>query len=175
MPDRCALGATSLLTMSFLKIDCNTDMPKISYMTALDYYLITCYSFVLFSILEFALVHQEEFKMRIEQRLNDSKQKLKNKYLVYKNKSERRIERDKNLKKCFGSLLPQALQSTNYNEAESKTKRVDHGKFKSLYDSHSFRQRISRIDQLSKFFFPMLFITFNLTYFLYFYIKRNID
>jgi len=43
--------------MTFLGIDNRHDLPRVSYSTALDYYVGTCFAFVLASILQFAAVH----------------------------------------------------------------------------------------------------------------------
>ena len=48
---------TTVLTMAFLGIDNRRDLPKVSYSTALDYYVGTCFAFVLATILQFAGVH----------------------------------------------------------------------------------------------------------------------
>lgn len=50
-------GVTSILTMTFLFLDSRADLPRVHYPTALDVYLILCYSFVLGTILEFSIVH----------------------------------------------------------------------------------------------------------------------
>ena len=47
----------TVLTMAFLGIDNRRDLPKVSYSTALDYYVGICFAFVLASILQFAGVH----------------------------------------------------------------------------------------------------------------------
>ena len=43
--------------MAFLGIDNRTNLPKVSYSTALDWYLGTCFGFVLATILQFSGVH----------------------------------------------------------------------------------------------------------------------
>jgi len=43
--------------MAFLGIDNRRDLPKVSYSTALDYYVGMCFAFVLASIIQFAGVH----------------------------------------------------------------------------------------------------------------------
>jgi hypothetical protein len=43
--------------MAFIGIDNRRDLPKVSYSTALDYYVVACFGFVLLSILQFAGVH----------------------------------------------------------------------------------------------------------------------
>ncbi|XP_064637702.1 gamma-aminobutyric acid receptor alpha-like isoform X2 [Lineus longissimus] len=55
--DRIALGITTVLTMAFLGIDNRTNLPKVSYSTAIDWYLATCFAFVLATIIQFAGVH----------------------------------------------------------------------------------------------------------------------
>ena len=46
-----------MLTMAFVGIDNRRDLPKVSYSTALDYFVAVCFAFVLASILQFASVH----------------------------------------------------------------------------------------------------------------------
>lgn len=43
--------------MAFLGIDNRRDLPKVSYSTALDFYVGTCFAFVLVTIIQFAGVH----------------------------------------------------------------------------------------------------------------------
>src|SRR6218665_3249859 len=50
-------GVTTVLTMAFLGIDNRGDLPKVSYSTALDYFVGVCFGFVLATILQFAGVH----------------------------------------------------------------------------------------------------------------------
>lgn len=46
-----------MLTLEFLNVDNRKDLPQVSYSTALDRYVGTCYSFVIVSIIQFAGVH----------------------------------------------------------------------------------------------------------------------
>lgn len=50
-------GITNVLTMAFLGIDNRRDLPKVSYSTALDYFVCTCNGFILATIIQFAGVH----------------------------------------------------------------------------------------------------------------------
>ncbi len=43
--------------MAFLGIDNRRDLPKVSYSTALDYFVGMCFAFVLATIIQFASVH----------------------------------------------------------------------------------------------------------------------
>ncbi|KAK2155330.1 hypothetical protein LSH36_242g00015 [Paralvinella palmiformis] len=55
--DRISLGITTVLTMCFMTIDNRRDIPKVSYSTALDYFVATCFTFVMATIIQFAGVH----------------------------------------------------------------------------------------------------------------------
>ena len=50
-------GVTVVLTMCFMNIDNKRDVPKVSYSTALDYYVGGSFTFVLATIIQFAGVH----------------------------------------------------------------------------------------------------------------------
>ena len=50
-------GVTTVLTMAFLSIDNRVDLPKVSYSTAIDYFVAVCFIFVVATILQFAGVH----------------------------------------------------------------------------------------------------------------------
>ncbi|XP_067118249.1 gamma-aminobutyric acid receptor alpha-like isoform X1 [Centruroides vittatus] len=55
--DRIALGITTVLTMTFLGLESRNDLPKVSYCTALDYYVAISFAFIFSTIVEFAAVH----------------------------------------------------------------------------------------------------------------------
>ena len=46
-----------MLTMAFLGIDNRRDLPKVSYSTALEYFVGISFAFVLAAIIQFAAVH----------------------------------------------------------------------------------------------------------------------
>nr|XP_027217864.1 gamma-aminobutyric acid receptor alpha-like [Penaeus vannamei] len=55
--DRISLGITTVLTMTFLGLEARTDLPKVSYSTALDLFVWLSYGFIFATIIEFAFVH----------------------------------------------------------------------------------------------------------------------
>ncbi|XP_028968330.1 gamma-aminobutyric acid receptor alpha-like [Galendromus occidentalis] len=55
--DRVGLGMTTVLTLSTFGLDTRTDLPKVPYPTALDWFVIMCFTYVICSLLEFAGVH----------------------------------------------------------------------------------------------------------------------
>ncbi|XP_066154466.1 gamma-aminobutyric acid receptor alpha-like [Euwallacea fornicatus] len=55
--DRVSLGITTVLTMTFLGLEARKDLPKVSYPTALDYFVFLSFSFIFATIIQFAIVH----------------------------------------------------------------------------------------------------------------------
>ena len=50
-------GITAVLTLSTISIDSRTSLPKVSYATAMDWFLLASFAFVIATLLEFAGVH----------------------------------------------------------------------------------------------------------------------
>ncbi|XP_034483167.1 gamma-aminobutyric acid receptor alpha-like [Drosophila innubila] len=55
--DRVSLGITTVLTMTFLGLEARTDLPKVPYPTALDFFVFLSFGFIFATILQFAVVH----------------------------------------------------------------------------------------------------------------------
>lgn len=55
-PARVTLGITTVLTMTTLMSTTNQQMPKVSYVKAVDIYLVVCYIMVFAALLEYAAV-----------------------------------------------------------------------------------------------------------------------
>ncbi|CAG9768529.1 unnamed protein product [Ceutorhynchus assimilis] len=55
--DRIGLGITTVLTLSTISLDSRTDLPKVRYATALDWFLLMSFLYCIATLLEFAGVH----------------------------------------------------------------------------------------------------------------------
>lgn len=55
--DRVGLGITTVLTLSTISLDSRTDLPKVGYATALDWFLLMSFFYCIATLLEFAGVH----------------------------------------------------------------------------------------------------------------------
>ena len=189
--------------MSILKMDCYSEMPKISYLTALDFYIITCYGFVLFSILEFAVVHQDKFDYdEFVIKVLENKTNFVNSET--ENKSKKKLTSKKQrYRRYFGFLARNKLETVefqnenNFNVSEKVAHRLMRRSTSALFLENrkpvhltslnavkmkSFNLialyensiKINKIDQISKILFPILFTLFNLTYFVFHLNKRSI-
>ncbi len=50
-------GITTVLTLSTIALDSRTDLPKVHYATALDWFIICSFAYCIATLLEFAGVH----------------------------------------------------------------------------------------------------------------------
>ena len=50
--DRISLGITTCLTMTFLGLEVRTDLPQVSYPTAIDYYVFFSFMFIFFAVVQ---------------------------------------------------------------------------------------------------------------------------
>ena len=50
-------GITTVLTLSTLALDSRTDLPKVHYATALDWFIFTTFGYCMASLIQFAAVH----------------------------------------------------------------------------------------------------------------------
>ena len=60
------LGITTVLTLSTIALESRTDLPKVHYATALDWFIICSFGYCIATLLEFAGVHyftKVSFKM----------------------------------------------------------------------------------------------------------------
>lgn len=70
---RVALGVTTVLTMTTLITNTNSELPKISHLTALDVYLFFCFILVFLSLIEYATVGYYDMVLHQQQIGKDKK------------------------------------------------------------------------------------------------------
>ncbi|NWS06022.1 GBRA4 protein, partial [Oenanthe oenanthe] len=57
VPARTVAGITTVLTMTTLSISARHSLPKVSYATAMDWFIAVCFAFVFSALIEFAAVN----------------------------------------------------------------------------------------------------------------------
>ncbi|XP_037077195.1 gamma-aminobutyric acid receptor subunit alpha-6-like [Pollicipes pollicipes] len=83
VPGRVNLGVTTVLTMTTLGFGSRSNWPRVSYATALDWWVIMCFAFVFASMVEFATINF------IEKRLKDKKNSLEELKRLYTERHKR--------------------------------------------------------------------------------------
>ncbi|KAI8495438.1 Glycine receptor subunit alpha-3 [Branchiostoma belcheri] len=149
-PARVALGITTVLTMTTQSSGSRAQLPKVSYVKAIDIWMAVCLLFVFAALLEFAAVNfvsrQDKELLRIRRR------KQKNK------KSQDHDEKDgRTFNFAAYGMGPQLNKDgvkkpgDGQNAAQEKirTKYID---------------RAKKIDTVSRAAFPMAFLAFNVLY-----------
>lgn len=53
--DRVSLGITTVLTMTFLGLEARTDLPKVPYPTALDFFVFLSFAFIFATIIQVSI------------------------------------------------------------------------------------------------------------------------
>ncbi|XP_064609781.1 gamma-aminobutyric acid receptor alpha-like [Liolophura sinensis] len=184
--DRITLGVTTVLTMTFLGLDNRTDLPKVSYSTALDLYLAVCYLFVLAAILQFAAVHYFTKRGSGEiypwMHVSDSDEDTSE----FDTSEEGITPAEPNcrtpLKSMNGATYPPRSRPNNchsrpvgqdhFDRRDSKYKKIWGSIMGSLRRKTRVKRRkrevtlnsVSKIDRGSRYLFPLGFIIFNIIY-----------
>ncbi|XP_035431648.2 gamma-aminobutyric acid receptor subunit beta-like isoform X1 [Spodoptera frugiperda] len=95
---RVALGITTVLTMTTISTGVRSSLPRISYVKAIDIYLVMCFVFVFAALLEYAAVNYTYWGARARKRA-----KLKNRDQLSTSAS---VEKEL---KCSGSRSPEEI------------------------------------------------------------------
>ncbi|XP_071951834.1 gamma-aminobutyric acid receptor subunit beta-3-like isoform X2 [Antedon mediterranea] len=155
VPARIALGITTVLTMTTLMSGVNNSLPKLSYIKAIDYYLVFCYLCVFAALLEFAMVSYGSTpppKKPDESKPPPPKQDTNN-----VNRRQSGIHNSGFIGDGSG---PNTKQPKSVEAGETAKE-----------ESFNFRN----IDNYSRFFFPITFIVFLFIYWIYYLTKTAVD
>jgi len=100
---RVALGITTVLTMTTISTGVRSSLPRISYVKAIDIYLVMCFVFVFAALLEYAAVNYTYWGAR-------AKKKKKEKKLRDKEEREKQLATSQSLDTdCIDPLNPEEI------------------------------------------------------------------
>ncbi|XP_060566241.1 glycine receptor subunit alpha-2-like [Ruditapes philippinarum] len=138
-PARISLGLLTVLTMTTQSASARSNLPRVSYIKAIDVYMAACITFVFLSLIEFAYVN---VLVRVETRRNPSDGKA-------------------NGKSSHGKIH----QTTHDNYTLDRHIFL-FTCFKVQHLSYIGRARL--VDKVSRVIFPVVFLFFNITYWVYY-------
>ncbi|KAL4230703.1 Glycine receptor subunit alpha-3 [Mactra antiquata] len=142
-PARISLGLLTVLTMTTQSSGALANLPKVSYVKAIDVYMATCLAFVFLGLVEFAYVN---VLTRVEIRRQGT------------NNSERIQDIEDLMRRKF--YRPKHDQKTNTTDKQRPIYWCGQ-----ILDISPAR----RIDKISRIAFPFIFLVFNVIYWIYYY------
>ncbi|XP_069675620.1 glycine receptor subunit alpha-3-like [Periplaneta americana] len=150
VPGRTTLGVTTLLAVSSQSSGIQSGLPQVSYVKAIDVWMGTCTAFVFCALLEFTFVN---YMWRKQPAAKASREKNSPEAVNGKAVTRSAEEADTavavTMKKCLPVDEPHAACQGRETLPENKV-------------------RARRIDELSRFCFPLAFAVFNLFYWSYY-------
>ncbi|XP_048398930.1 glycine receptor subunit alphaZ1 isoform X2 [Stegostoma tigrinum] len=166
-PARVGLGITTVLTMTTQSSGSRASLPKVSYVKAIDIWMAVCLLFVFSALLEYAAVnfvsrqHKELLRFRRRRRLHKEDEVVEGRFSFT----------------AYG-MGPACLQAKdgvaikgNNNTAKSSSPPA-----KSSDETRKlFIHRAKRIDTVSRVVFPLVFLIFNIFYWVIYKIVRSED
>ncbi|XP_028720117.1 gamma-aminobutyric acid receptor subunit alpha-6 isoform X2 [Peromyscus leucopus] len=179
VPARTVFGITTVLTMTTLSISARHSLPKVSYATAMDWFIAVCFAFVFSALIEFAAVNY--FTNLQSQKAERKAQSAAPPPVAISKATEPReaeivVHSDSKyyLKKRISSLTLPIVPSPEASKVLSRTP---------ILQSTPVTPPVllpavggtSKIDQYSRILFPVAFAGFNLVYWIVYLSKDTME
>ncbi|CAH6786501.1 gamma-aminobutyric acid receptor subunit alpha-6 [Phodopus roborovskii] len=178
VPARTVFGITTVLTMTTLSISARHSLPKVSYATAMDWFIAVCFAFVFSALIEFAAVNY--FTNLQSQRAERKAQTAAPPLVAISKTAEPReaeiiVHSDSkyHLKKRISSLTLPIVPSSEASKVLSRTPILQ-----TPVTPPPLLPTVggtSKIDQYSRILFPVAFAGFNLVYWIVYLSKDTME
>ncbi|XP_032558722.1 gamma-aminobutyric acid receptor subunit alpha-6 isoform X2 [Chiroxiphia lanceolata] len=181
VPARTVAGITTVLTMTTLSISARHSLPKVSYATAMDWFIAVCFAFVFSALIEFAAVNyftnlQAQRALRKAARAAALAAALSAATVPAEDEIVSHSDSNSNLKKRVNSVTSQAEQSP---EPSIISNTVSQCQAVSVPPPAPPQPPAiggaSKIDQYSRILFPVAFAGFNLVYWVVYLSKDTME
>ncbi|XP_078087698.1 gamma-aminobutyric acid receptor subunit alpha-6-like [Mustelus asterias] len=179
VPARTVFGITTVLTMTTLSISARHSLPKVSYATAMDWFIAVCFAFVFSALIEFAAVNYFTNLQAQKARRKAARTAALSAATGVPESEEIVLHSDSNsnLKKRFNSLAPQKESAANVEpDANSNVPPIlcsPPGLAPSAQPQPD--TGTSKIDQYARILFPLSFGAFNLVYWIVYLSKDTME
>ncbi|XP_051487052.1 gamma-aminobutyric acid receptor subunit alpha-6 isoform X2 [Apus apus] len=178
-------GITTVLTMTTLSISARHSLPKVSYATAMDWFIAVCFAFVFSALIEFAAVNyftnlQAQRAMRKAARAAALAAALSAATVTAEDKIVSRSDSNCNLKKRVNSVTSQAPQSPEVSMTANSASQCQPVSVPPPAPPPPPPPPppiggTSKIDQYSRILFPVAFAGFNLVYWVVYLSKDTME
>uniref|UniRef100_A0A8D0HAF9 Gamma-aminobutyric acid type A receptor subunit alpha6 n=1 Tax=Sphenodon punctatus TaxID=8508 RepID=A0A8D0HAF9_SPHPU len=179
VPARTVFGITTVLTMTTLSISARHSLPKVSYATAMDWFIAVCFAFVFSALIEFAAVNyftnlQTQREMRKAARAAALAAALSAATVPAEDEIvSQHSDSNCNLKKRMNSVTSQADQSPEASILSSSGLQAQQAAVPPPTPPEI--GGTSKIDQYSRILFPVAFAGFNLVYWVVYLSKDTME
>ncbi|XP_035290708.1 gamma-aminobutyric acid receptor subunit alpha-3 isoform X2 [Anguilla anguilla] len=161
VPARTVFGVTTVLTMTTLSISARNSLPKVAYATAMDWFMAVCYAFVFSALIEFATVNyftkrswawdgKREGQVVRRRESTSLSKKANNTFNIVGTTYAINVAKDQGLTTIAKSATAAPVKFSRMEEQ--------------FIEGKKSYNRVSRVDQISRIIFPVLFFIFNLVY-----------
>ena len=178
---RVALGITTVLTMTTISTGVRSSLPRISYVKAIDIYLVMCFVFVFVALLEYAAVNYLYWDLRarkrkhkhIEENSKDFEIPERLSPLVGLSTTSMTLHRRKNRRNHANLMqLPRPRPLVRQNPALDPANYEHPSRFRRIHSPKPTHVRdVNQIDRWSRLLFTLFFILFNISYWTYYIIR----
>ncbi|XP_020664034.3 gamma-aminobutyric acid receptor subunit alpha-6 isoform X2 [Pogona vitticeps] len=188
VPARTVFGITTVLTMTTLSISARHSLPKVSYATAMDWFIAVCFAFVFSALIEFAAVNyftnlQTQRAMRKAARAAALAAALSAATVPAEDEVVSHSDSNCNLKKRMNSMTSQIDQSPETSILSNSPSQGQRASLPSLQPPPPSPPPLpppgfggpSKIDQYSRILFPVAFAGFNLVYWVVYLSKDTME
>ncbi|XP_068061751.1 gamma-aminobutyric acid receptor subunit alpha-6 isoform X3 [Anomalospiza imberbis] len=181
VPARTVAGITTVLTMTTLSISARHSLPKVSYATAMDWFIAVCFAFVFSALIEFAAVNyftnlQTQRAMRKAARAAALAAALSAATVPAEDEIVSHSDSNSNLKKRVNSITSQAEQSPEPSIISNTASQCQPLPVPPPAPPQPPAiGGASKIDQYSRILFPVAFAGFNLVYWVVYLSKDTME
>ncbi|XKL66958.1 hypothetical protein PGB90_010378 [Kerria lacca] len=176
VPGRTTLGVTTLLAVSSQSSGIQSGLPQVSYVKAIDVWMGTCTAFVFSALLEFTIVNYMWRKLQPEllkkivsvpQQINGGSD---SNAVTLRTPQDNRIEKEKVPGISQNELAVAVTVVRYFTKRQVKKLLVQEGHHNTddfyICDNRTISAR--KIDEYSRFMFPLAFVVFNILYWSYY-------
>ncbi|KAK6039257.1 Cation transporter family protein [Cooperia oncophora] len=150
VPARVTLGVTTLLTMTTQSSGINAKLPPVAYIKAIDVWIGACLTFIFGALLEFAWVTY------IANRTQGRRKETKSKMLLVRENDE--------------VWVPRIIRDQEFEKAKVLNNRMNPQRpfHRWLARTIDWHDEAKRADLVSRLLFPLLFVSFNVAYWIHY-------